>query len=103
MRDFLMGGGTGIRKNAITAFGNSPLTRDMPQRADHGGDLLLRSLRRKVVQGDVFPFWDHEDMRRGSRGDVAKGEDVLNLIDLIARDLAPQDAGEDVVAVVDHP
>ena len=39
-------------------------------------------------------------MGRGQRVDVVKGEDVLVLVDFVAGDLAAQDAGEDIVAIV---
>ena len=39
-------------------------------------------------------------MGRGQRIDVVKGEDVLVLVDFLAWDLAAQDAGEDIIAVV---
>src|SRR4029077_6178947 len=64
--------------------------------------LSSRGIRGKIVKGEVLSLGDHQDMRRALRADVVEGEDVLVLIDLFARDLAAQDAGEDVVAVVSH-
>src|SRR5271168_3863515 len=97
-----MGGGSSVGEDAIAAFGNAPLSGDMPEGADQGADLGGRGIRGKIIEGDVFSFRDHQDMCRRSRGDVVKGEDVLVLIDYLAWDLAAQDAGEDVIAVVGH-
>ena len=64
---FLMGGGSGVGEDAIAAFGNAPLAGDMPEGADQGVDLGNRGIRGKIIEGNVFPFRDHQDMRRASR------------------------------------
>src|ERR1700761_1825076 len=61
-----------------------------------------RSVRGKIVEGDIFPFRDYKDMGRRQRVDVVKSKDVLVLIDLVAREFAAQDAGKDIVAIISH-
>ena len=54
----------------------------------------------EVGERDVAPLRDHQHMRRRLRVDVVEGERPLVLMDLLAGDLAAQDAGEDVGVVV---
>src|SRR5262245_38521511 len=102
MRHFLTGGGTTIGEYAIAAIRHSLLSGDLADRTDKRGNLLGRSLLGKIVERDVFALRDHQHMRRTLRVDVPEGEDMRILIDLVARNLATQDAGEDVVAIVGH-
>ena len=66
------------------------------------GNLLRRGVLRKIVERDVFALGDRQHMSRALRADVVESEDVRILVDLVAGDLASQDAGEDIVAVVGH-
>src|SRR5262249_34759418 len=102
MRHFLMGRGSVIGDNTIAAFGDTSLTGDKPQRPHQGGDFGLRRVRGEIVKGDVFPFGDHQNMRRGASSDVIEREDMLVLIDFRARQFAAQNAGEDIVAIIGH-
>ena len=61
-----------------------------------------RTLSAKNHRTRRIPPWDHQDVGRALRADIVEGEDVCILINLVARDLAAQDAGEDIVAVVGH-
>src|SRR5262249_16172275 len=57
---------------------------------------------REIVERDILALGDHQDMHRRRGLDVMEGEDVLILMHLAAGDLAAQDAGEDIVAIVSH-
>src|SRR5690242_15694551 len=100
MRHLLVGVGSAIGDDAITAFGDASLAGDTPEGAGQRSDFSLRGVRGEVVEGDVFTLRDHQNMRRGSGRDVIKREYVIVFVDFVAGDLAAQDAGEDVVAVV---
>src|SRR5260370_38577781 len=92
----LIGGG------AVAGLDDALLMRDPADRPDESGQLGCRRVRGKIVDRDVFALGDDDDMNRRLRVDVAKGEDMLVLIDFAARQFAAQDAGEDVIAVVGH-
>src|SRR5882724_6612376 len=102
MRHLLMGGGSGIGKDTIAAVGYPLVAADLAQGAHESGHLGRRGLLGEIVERDVLSLGDHQDMRRALRADVVEGEDVLILVNLVARDLAAQDAGEDVVVVISH-
>ncbi len=54
----------------------------------------------KSALADVLALGDHQHMDRRQRVDVVEGQRELVLVDLLARQLAAQDAREDVAAVV---
>jgi hypothetical protein len=60
----------------------------MTEGTKQSGELRRRAVRGKIVEGDVFPFWDHQNMGGCLRADVVEGEDVLVLVNLFARDFA---------------
>jgi hypothetical protein len=91
-----------IGDNPKAAFGDTSLTRDVSDGADQSGELSLGPISSEIVERDIFPFRDHQHMRRRSRGDVIKRQDILILVDFIARNIATQDAGEDIVAIIVH-
>src|SRR5436853_303183 len=86
----------------IPTVGHALLPGDMADGAHQRGNLLRRGVLRKIVERDVFALGDRQHMSRALRADVVESEDVRILVDLVAGDLAAQDAGEDIVAVVGH-
>ena len=102
MRHFLVTVTTAVGDDAVAGFGDTPLSGDLPQGADHGRMLRRRGLSGKIVERDIFALGDDQDVGRGQRIDVVEGEDVLVLIDFVAWDLATQNAGKDVIAIVGH-
>src|ERR1700730_1720240 len=102
MRHLLVGGRSGVGKDAIAGLGHPLLTGEVSEGADQSRHLGGRSPFGEIVERDVFPFWDHQNMGGRLRADVVEGEDVLVLVNLVAGDFAAQDSGEDVVAVVGH-
>src|SRR5271155_4066043 len=102
MWHLLMSGRAGIGEDAVAGFGYPLLPSNTPEGADQCGDFSRRSFLGEVVERDVFALGDHQNMRRGLRADIVECEDVFVLINLLARDFAAQDAGEDIVAVVGH-
>src|SRR5690349_4697406 len=87
-----------IRQDAIADVGDTLLARDLRDRAQKGGELGVRSLCREIVDRDVFALRDHDDVGWRLRLNVVKGEDMLVFIYLPTRQLAPQDASEDITA-----
>src|ERR1700674_4110754 len=102
MWHFRMAGGPRIGENEVPGFGAASLAGDMPEGANQSADLDLGCVRGEIIERDVFPLGDYQDMRRGPRGDVVKGEDMLVLVDFLAGNFTAQNAGEDIVAVVGH-
>src|SRR5271169_5479453 len=84
----------------MASFSHALLSGDLPEGPEDRRVLGWRSIRREIVERDIFALGDYQDMGRGQRVDVVKGEDVLVLVDFIARDLAAKDSGEDIIAVV---
>jgi len=102
MWHLLMSGRAGIGEDTVAGFGYSLLPSNMPEGADQSGNLGSRGFLGEVVERGVLALGDHQNMRRALRADIVECEDVFVLINLLARDFAAQDAGEDIVAVVGH-
>ena len=83
------------------AFGLEPeILRDLGHRAPEADDQLGRRLGAEIGLRDVLALGDHQHMHRRLRMDVVEGQRKIVLVDLLARQLAAQDAREDVVAIV---
>ena len=95
VEDRLTGVGPGV-DDAAVALRVSELLRDLRG----GEEELARDLRvvgAEVVEGGYVLLGDDEHVRRGLRLDVLEGEDVLVLVDLLRRDLAPDELAEEAV------
>ena len=100
MHDVLMGRRAVVGEDAVAGVGYPLRSRDAPDRAHERRQLGRRRVGRKIIDRDVFAFWDHHDVGGRLRIDVAKREDMLVLVDLVARQFAAQDASEDIAMVV---
>src|SRR6185437_10497372 len=78
----------------------SQLMSHLSDRAPETRDQLGRCRRREIGIGYVLAFGHDQDVDGRQRTNVMEGERELVLVDFPARQLAAQDAGEDVVAVV---
>jgi len=81
-----------------------PLEAEIVRHLRHGapepGHQLGGSGRAEIRLADILPLGNDQHMNRRQRVDVVKGQRELVLVDLLARQLAAQNPGEDVVAVV---
>src|SRR5207245_3607710 len=84
MRNFLMRRWAGIGENPIARHGDAVISGNLAERADQGGDFVRRGLLGKIVEGDILPLWNGQDMGRRLRADVVKGKDVPVLVNLVA-------------------
>jgi hypothetical protein len=57
----------------------------MPEGADQCGDFGRRSFLGEIVERGVLALRDHQNMRRGLRADIVECQNVLVLVNLLAR------------------
>src|SRR5690242_1997655 len=95
VRDHLPGVVADIGEDSITLRHQPGIASNSAYGANEAGDLFVRRSLRKIVPGDVRALGDDQYMGRRERVDVVEREDMIVLIDLVRRNLAPQDAGED--------
>ncbi len=83
---------------------NDPFRTKRPDRRgrDHfrGPRDLREIIRLDIEDAACRSFWYHQRMTRRARHDVQESQRVLVFIDLVARDLAAQDFGENILVVV---
>src|SRR5690606_22755607 len=81
VRYFLSAVCSQIGEQPVTGLHQSLLTRHVADRANEPGDLLGRSVRRKIVPSDVsaLGYYQHVDGRL--RSDIVKSERPLILVD----------------------
>ena len=91
-----------IDDDSIAAVGDVFGARDFADGA-HDRRLLGRvGVAGEVVERLVSAFGNHKHMHRRARVDVAKRERVFVFAHLVARQLAAQNFGENVVGIVSH-
>src|SRR5690349_6368952 len=100
MRHLLPGVHPGIGEEAVAGLDQTRVAGDPADGADEAGDLAFRGPAGEIVPRHVSALGDDEDVDRLLRLDVVEGERMLVLMDLAARYLAAQDAGEDIGLVI---
>src|SRR5690625_4972273 len=85
---------------AISASRNAAFRADPPCGADEIHDLLITGFGGEMLEIDIVPFRDHQNVHGRLRLDVLEGEAMRGLGHRIVRDLAPEDTGKDVLFVI---
>src|SRR5271169_776760 len=91
-----------VGEDTEAALVQAMLSRDGAHGAEKCGNLDVARLGGEIGEADISTLRNHQDVRRRLRPGVVEGQHVLVLIDILARDLAAEDAGKDVVPVVFH-
>lgn len=96
MVDGLVGIRAVVHHAAVSALGYTLTRRDARGGQGHLSQdtVMLRISQREV--GDVLPR-DHQDVNRGRRIDVAKGHDILILVDNVGGNLAHNNAAKETI------
>src|SRR6185437_3718301 len=88
----------GVDDRAKTVAGTL-LARELPREGKDPAE-RLGVVRRRLVEGRHVALGHHQEMHRRPRRDVVERDDVVILVNLPARDLAPNDLAEDAVRIV---
>ena len=97
MKHRLSGVALTVQDRAVPALGIAMLFGQRCCAPDHGPDEVVVARSQVVQRRDVLPRND-EDMKRRLRTDVLERDQILILVDEVARDLASDDLAEQAVA-----
>ena len=89
-----------VGQEAVAAGVEPELAGDGADGTHQRRDLGVAGPGREIVEMNVGALGNHQHMDRRLGIDVVEGQDVLVLIDRLARNLFAQDAGEDVAGIV---
>jgi hypothetical protein len=100
MRHFLVPVRAHIGQDSIARRFQSQLLRHRTHRGEKARDLRRAGVRAEVGQRHERRLWDHQNMHRRTRRDFGKCQRPFVLIEALARQLAAQDAREDIGVIV---
>src|SRR4051794_4968652 len=100
MGHFLAAMATHVGEQSVPRRFQLKITRDLADRARKADNFLRAGSSAEVGKRAIGALWNDQDMDRRLRAYVMESQGPLVFIDLLARNLAAQDASKNVLVVV---
>ena len=91
-----------VGQYAATAFNHAKLFCHFPNGAHQTNQFRITRLLAKIGLRNIRPLWNDEYMNGSLRIDVFKGQCVVILVNLFARNFATENFGEDIFVIIPH-